>query len=163
MILLRAPFAVKGKFMYVSNRKAFAMILAIFVLVLVAMGGVLILGNASINSKSIGDNYVHAQAELLADSATEYAVMRAQGFDTTTGNCLNTLDITVQDASGASAYSITVNYQYSFKGAKPNNQCSLLAENTGNATMVLVDVTVTGNASITTEQIRVHKRSWQKL
>lgn len=139
------------------------MILAIFVLVLVAMAGVLILGNASIGGKSVGDNYVHAQAELLADSATEYAVMRAQGFDTTTGDCLNTVNITVQDATGTPAYTINTNLQYSFSGAKPNNQCALLAENTGNATMVLVDVTVTSNAVLADGQIRVHKRSWQKL
>lgn len=139
------------------------MILAIFVLVLVAMGGVLILGNTSMGGKSVGDNYVHAQAELLADSATEYAVMRAQGFDTTTGNCLNTVNITVQDATGAPAYTISTNLQYSFSGVKPNNQCALLAENTGNATMVLVDVTVTSNTVLADGQIRVHKRSWQKL
>jgi hypothetical protein len=40
-----------------------------------------------------------------------------------------------------------------------------LAVNTGNDTMVLIDVVVTGNsaANLSTEDIRVHKRTWQKL
>lgn len=139
------------------------MILAIFVVVLVALGGVMLLSGTSIGGKSVGDNYVHAQAELLAESATEFAVMRAQGFDTTGGNCLNDLTIAVQDASGAPAYDVNVKIQYSFRGAKPNNQCNTLAENTGNNTMMLIDTTVSSNTSLTNEVIRAHKRSWQKL
>jgi len=139
------------------------MILAIFVVVLVALGGVMLLSNAAMGSKSIGNNYLHAQAELLATSATEFAVMRAQGFDTTGGNCLNNLNITVQDFSAAAAYDVNVSIQYSFNALEPvNGQCNTLAENTGNDTMMLIDVTVMDH-NLSTEQIRVHKRTWQKL
>ena len=150
--------------MYASKRSAFAMILAIFVVVLVSLGGVMLLSGTSTGGKSVGDNYIHAQAELLAESATEFAVMRAQGFDTTGANCLNNLNISVQDSSGASAYDVSVKIQYSFRAARPaNNQCSTLAEYTGNDTMMLIDATVTSNSNLTTEPVRVHKRSWQKL
>ncbi len=152
--------------MYVTKRKGFAMILAIFIIVLVALGGVLLLGNASLGTKTAGDNYFRAQAELLVDSATEFAVMRAQDFNTTGANCLNNVNITVQDASGAAAYDVNVTIQYSFKAAAPvNNQCNTLATLTGNPTMMLIDTTVTTNAAanFSTEPIRVHKRSWQKL
>lgn len=149
--------------MYAIERRGFAMILAIFVVVLVALGGVLLLGNAAVGGKKVGDNYFHAQAEVLAMSATEFAVMRAQGFDTSGANCLNNLNISVVDASGAAAYDVNVTIQYSFKGAAPaNGQCNTLAQNTGNDTTMLIDVTVT-DRDLGTEDIRVHKRTWQKL
>lgn len=161
MILLHNRFAVKGGFMYATKRYGFAMILAIFVVVLVALGGVILLSNVTTGSKSVGNNYLKAQAEVLAMSATEFAVMRAQGFDTTGGNCLNNINITVQDSSGADAYDANISIGYSFKNLEPNNQCNTLAENTGNDTMMLIDVSVSTNLS--TEPIRVFKRSWQKL
>ena len=147
------------------KRNAFAMILAIFVVVLVALGGLILLSGVTTGAQSVGNNYLRAQAELISLSATEYAVMRSQGFDTTGGHCLNNVNITVQDASGATAYDANITLRYSFKGLKPNNQCNLLAEGTGNDTMVLVDVSVATNtdANLSTEPIRVHKRTWQKL
>lgn len=152
--------------MYGTKRKGFAMILAIFIIVLVALGGVMLLGNASLGTKTAGDNYFRAQAELLVNSATEFAVMRAQDFNTSGANCLNNLNITVQDATGAAAYDINVIIQYSFKAAAPvNNQCNTLDVNTTNPTMMLIDTTVATNtaANLSTEPIRAHKRSWQKL
>lgn len=146
--------------MYGIKRSGFAMILAIFVVVLVALGGVLLLGNAAKASKASGDKYLYAQAKLLAKSATEYAVMRVQGFNTAGGNCLNNLNIAVNDASGAPMYNITVTMQYSFNGAAPAGVCNVLNAITGKETTVLVDVVVT-DAGLATEPIRVHERSWQ--
>jgi hypothetical protein len=161
-------YAVKGEFMYVTKRKrsGFAMILAIFVVVLVGLGGVLLLGNAAKGSKSVGDNYLRAQAELLALSATEYGVMRAQDFNTSTGNCLNQLNITVNDASGTAMYDANVSMFYSYRN--PMAMCGVTCDcvaNTGKETTILVDTTVTThpNTNLSTEPIRVHKRSWQKL
>lgn len=156
----KIKFVVKGECVSViSKRSGFAMILAIFVMVLVSLGGVLLLSNTSVGAKSMGDNYLKAQAELLADSATEFAVMRAQGTA-----CLENLNIIVKDVTGNPAYDANVSLSYSFFGAKPT-ACSAshtLAVNTGNATRVLVDVTVTDH-NLNSERIRVHKRSWQKL
>lgn len=144
------------------------MILAIFVVVLVALGGVLLLRNASTGVKSTGDNYIKAQAELLAMSATEFAVMRAQGFDRGAGgntNCLDQLNITVNDAAGAAMYDANVSLAYSFRGIANTSCTNILASSTGKDTMILMDVTVTAreSANLSTEPIRVHKRSWQKL
>jgi hypothetical protein len=154
--------------MYATKRSGFAMILAIFVVVLVAMGGALLLNNASTGAKSIGDNYIKAQAELLAMSATEFAVMRAQGFNRGAGgntNCLDQLNITVNDASGAAMYDANISLAYSFRGIANTSCTNILAQSTGKDTMILMDVTVTSrdSANLSTEPIRVHKRSWQKL
>lgn len=140
------------------------MIVAIFVVVLIALGGTILLRNASTSSKDMGDKYINAQAEMIALSATEFAVMRAQDFNTSGANCLNELNITVQDSGGADAYDADVTLYYSFRGAEPiNNQCNTLAQNTNNPTMVLVDVVVTPEANLSNDGIRVVKRSWQKL
>jgi len=153
--------------MYATKRSGFAMILAIFVVVMVALGGVLLLGNASTGVKSTGDNYLRAQAELLAESATEFAVMRVQGFDTSAAAgslCLENLNITVNDASNNPMFDANVSLSYSFRGARPIN-CDIthvLAVGTGKDTTILMDVTVT-DRNLSIEQIRVHKRSWQKL
>ncbi|MFY9142434.1 hypothetical protein [Sulfuricurvum sp.] len=147
------------------NRKGFAMILAIFIIVMIAAGGTILLKNASVGSKSIGDNYLHAQAELLGQSATEFALMRAQGVNTAAGTCLNQLNITVYNANGTAAgdkmFDINVSLAYTFRGAAPA-ACTTLASNTGKDTMVLIDTMVTDH-NIGTEEVRVQKRSWQKL
>ena len=154
--------------MYATKRGGFAMILAIFIVVLVALGGVMLLGKAALGSKFIGDNYLRAQAELLAQSATEFGVMRAQGFDISGGNCLENLNITVNDATGTMAmYDANISYAYSFRGAQFAG-CTVphvLAVNTGKDTMMLLDVTVSTrtDANLSTEPIRIHKRTWQKL
>jgi len=153
--------------MYATKRSGFAMILAIVIVVLVAMGGALLLRNVATGSKSVDDNYLRTQAELLADSATEFAVMRAQGFDISAaaGNhCLENLNISVQDAVGTQAYDVNVSLAYSFRGAQfPGcSAAHVLAQNTLKDTMILMDVTVTDH-NLSTEPIRVHKRTWQKL
>lgn len=149
--------------MYAIKRRGFAMILAIIVVLLIAGGGAFVLSNAAKGGKTMGDNYLRVQADLLADSATEFAVMRAQDFNTSGGNCLNQLNITVQDAGGTTLFDANVSMFYSFRGAKPG-ACSGIG-NTGKDTTILVDTTVTTRpgANLSTEPIRVHKRSVQKL
>lgn len=147
--------------MYATKRSGFAMILAIFVVVLIAMGGALLMRSGAQETKALGDKYLRAQAQLLAKSATEYAIMRVQGFNTSGGNCLNQLTIAVNDTTGNKMFDISVSMLYSFRGAAPiGGTCNFLAENTGKDTTVLMDVTVTDN-NLSTEPIRVHERSWQ--
>jgi len=138
------------------------MIMAVFVLIMVALGGTLLISNTAKGGKSISDSYLRAQAELLAQSATDYALMRAQGVNTAGGTCLNQLNITVNDSSATPMFDITVDLAYSFEGAAAAG-CTRLADTTGKDTMVLIDATAVTRANITTEPIRAHKRSWQKL
>ena len=159
--------------MYATKKPAFAMIMAIMIVLLIALGSALLLNNAAQGTKSVGDNYLRAQAELLAESATEYAVMRVQGFNDESNNCLNTINITVKDASFATdpanavtMFDITVSINYAFENAAPTGACNTpLQANTGQPTRMLIDTTVTTNATaqISTEPIKVHRRSWQKL
>jgi membrane-associated protease RseP (regulator of RpoE activity) len=159
--------------MYATKRSGFAMILAIFIVVLISLGGVMLLNGVSIGVKSVGDAYFQAQAQLLAESATEFAVMRVQDVNTSVAapnnHCLEKLNITIQDATGAPAYDANITIRYSFFGAAPvacltplADVNTTMAQNTGNPTMMLIDTTVTDH-NLSTESIRVVKRSWQKL
>jgi hypothetical protein len=149
--------------MYVTKRSGFAMIMAIFVVVLIAMGGALLMRGSTQESKAVGDKYLRAQAELLVKSATEYAVMRAQGFNT--AGCLNQLNITVYNSSGEAAgnemFDVNVSMLYSFRGAAPTTGvCNFIEQNTSKDSTILMDVTVTDH-NLSTEPIRVHERSWK--
>lgn len=165
---MKTKFAVKGRFVYDTKRHGFAMILAIFVVVLIALGGILILQNVSTSIKSVSDNYLRAQAELLADSAIEFAAMHAQGVDTSLPGapCLNRLNIEVEDQGESQMFDVNTTLTYSFVNiaAGSANGCNRLSpDRNGNGnSMVLIDVAVTDH-NLSTEPIRVHKRSWQKL
>jgi len=145
-----------------KKRRGFAMILAIFIVLLVAAGGALLLSNTTMGAKGVSDTYLHTQAELLAESATEFAVMRAQGFDTSGGHCLENLNITINDASGSAMFDANVSMSYSSGVTKPVNCTNWVAVDPSLPTMILVDVAVTDH-NLSTEPIRVFKRSWQNL
>jgi len=148
--------------MYVTKRSGFAMIMAIFVVVLIALAGVVLLSGVSVGQKMVSGNYFKAQAQLLSESATEFAVMQAQNQQ-----CLRDLNITVNDAGGTSTYDIDVRMRYSFGGAA-NGACTaaeIIAQNTGKASMIWIETVVetVAAANLSTEPIRVTQQSWQPL
>ena len=60
-------------------------------------------------------------------------------------------------------FDANVSLSYSFRGAAPTGgTCSVLEANTSKDTTILVDTTVTDH-NLSTEPIRIHKRTWQKL
>lgn len=155
----------KGGFLV--RRRGFGIITAIILLVLIATVGAMILSIATTSSKKATDDYLRIQAEMLARSATEFAVMRVQGFNrTTNNNCLENIDIT------ADPYVANVTISYLFDGAKPANCNNVLSSDDVGYTpkvedhdlngMTIIDVVVTTKDGTTTEPIRIHKRTLQK-
>lgn len=153
---------------YRGHRPGFSMIVAIFVVLIVAWLASQVLNMAANESKGTGDRYLRYQAELLADSATDYAVMRIGDYNASlNNNCLEDINITVNDATNTNAmFNISSTIYYSYRDAAPGgcNVRNVLAQNTGMESMVLIDTTVTANEALnlSTEPIRVHHRSWQK-
>lgn len=150
---------------YTGKRPGFSMIVAIFIIVLVAWLASQVLNVASQEAKGTGDRYLRYQAELLADSATDYAVMRIGDYnETVSNNCLEDIQITVNDTSGSPMFNVTSTIHYSYKDAAPGgcNAKNILAQLTGLEPMVLIDTVVTTADGLATEPIRVHHRSWQK-
>ena len=141
------------------KKRGFGIITAIVLLVLIATVGAMIISIATMNSKKATDDYLRVQAEMLARSATEFAVMRIQGFDRGGGNCLETVTITA-DPFIAKA---TINYL--FDGATSTLCANRLATNVADPDlngMAIIDVVVTTKDGTTTEPIRIHKRTLQK-
>ncbi len=77
-----------------SLRKAFAMITAIFVIVIMATIGVFVMSLSGKAVKSTTMQYQHDQAELYAKSYTEYAILAVTGDDRSS-SCLNDIHITL--------------------------------------------------------------------
>jgi hypothetical protein len=74
-------------------RKAFSMIIAIFVIVVVAAIAALVLNLASRMTKTTGAQYYREQAALLARSYTELAVMAVINHNrNTANNCIEDID-----------------------------------------------------------------------
>lgn len=146
------------------KKRGFGLITAIVLLVLIATVGTMILSIAATSSKKATDDFQRIQAEMLARSATEFAVMRVQGFDRSSGNCLENLDIS------ATPFNINVTVNYLGSGFD-TTKCTHVYDNAVsdlslNGTVIL-DVVVTeqmpaDQSTWNKEPIRIHKRTIQK-
>ncbi len=74
-----------------NNRKAFSMLMAIFVIFIMASIGTLVMSLSGKLVKETTAQYQREQAVLLANSYTEYAVMAVTANDRST-NCLSTIN-----------------------------------------------------------------------
>ncbi len=95
------------------QRKAFSMITAIFIIVLMATVAVFIL---SLSGKMVQETTAQFQREqsmLLAKSYTEYAIMAVTANEHNTSSCLKTITGGYgDDGNGNDLYSINVNISY---------------------------------------------------
>ncbi len=83
-----------------NQRKAFSMLTAIIVIVIMATVGVLVMSMSGKLVKETTAQYQREQAMLLANSYTEYAVLAVTGNDRSTiTSCLITIKGTVGDAT----------------------------------------------------------------
>ncbi len=145
-------------------KKAFSLITAIIFIVLVASISALSLSLSNINVKQTGDLYFRSQAELLAQSATEFALLGISAHDISAlGSCLNSITATFPDANNP-IFNIDVKISYLGKGLPAScNIASNMVENVDSNLTVIIDTMVqTNNKNIAIEPIRSHKRTIQK-
>jgi type II secretory pathway pseudopilin PulG len=145
------------------KRRGFGIITAIILLVLIATVAVMILSLAATSSKKATDDYLRVQAEMLARSATEFAIMRVQGYDKVPNNdCLRNVNIV------ATPFDINVTINYLFKNNNKPANCDdkhVFASDLSDSDLsgtVIMDVVVTTQSGVTAEPIRIHKRTLQK-
>ena len=93
-----------------QKRKAFSMITAIVVIVLMASVAVFIMNLSGKMVKETTTQYQREQAILLSQSYTEYAVMAVTANEHNNSKCLNSINGSYQD------YNITVDISYIGKG-----------------------------------------------
>jgi len=135
------------------------LLLAIAIMVLVGTLMNLMLSFTTLTVKQTGDIYLKEQTELMARSATEYAILKISGNNWADKECINKID----ELSGYKNFNINITMHY-FGKDLPSN-CNMLDNNLytkeSNAT-VLIDVIVHKTDPITFETIRFHKRIIQK-
>ena len=140
-------------------KDGFTLLLAIVVMSLIGTLMGLMLSFTTTTAKQTGDIYLKEQAELIARSATEYAILKISGNDWSNGECVNNIN----DLNGYKNFDINITIYY-FGKALPSN-CNILDNNLyteeSNAT-ALIDVFVSKTDPATREKIRFHKRTIQK-
>jgi type II secretory pathway pseudopilin PulG len=148
-------------------RKAFSMITAIIVIVLMATVGTFILNLSGKMVKGTTTQFQREQAMLLAKSYTEYAIMAVTANEHNTTHCLNNIIGTY------SVYNINVKISYIGNdvnlGSGSNCNRILASDvNTSKSPLnIIVDVFVSyhelDHPSSTPPKITYHKRSLQKI
>jgi len=161
------------KHLHVNQRSGFAMIMAIFVIVVVGTLMALMISLSTTSLKRTTNLYLNEQAALLARSAVEYTLLAISGTDRTAG-CLTRID-TVYNPNGAATpmFNIAVTIRYiGLSGGNAANECTLAENVIPNARVsapeskgsALIDVVITSDPSLNIgETIRYHRRTLQKL
>ncbi len=159
----------KGDILMKQMRKGFSLVTAIFFMVLVATIATLGLSLSATTSKHTTDIFLREQAELLAQSATELAVMNLlqTTFDAT--NCpaqpANRSIVNINFPSDANTlFTATVDVVQIF-GVMNGCGTPITLDGAGNnpsTGTVILDVTVTSNPDFNIP-IRFHRRTIQKL
>ncbi len=144
-------------------RKGFGLITAIIIMVTVATLMSLMIGLSGTGVKVTMDIYLKEQADILARSATEYALLAISGHDNSK-NCIENINITYPNSANPThEANLTIYYI-----GKNIPSCDNILANDINTTdsnlTVIIDTIVSVNQVNTgvTEPIRVHRRTIQK-
>ena len=138
-------------------RKGFSLLTAIVFLVLVASISVLALFFSVQSSKQTTDIFLKTQAELLARSGTEFAVLAMSGHDYSL-SCLESVNIEHNNM-----FDINISIQYIGNGLPagcPQLGVDITTDDSNRT--VIIDTVVTTKSNIATENIRLHRRTIQK-
>lgn len=140
-------------------RHGFTLLLAIVIMVLIGTLMSLMLSFTTTTLKQTEDIYLKEQAELIARSATEYALLKISGNNWSNGECINNIN----DLNRYKNFDVNITIYYFGKNLP--SSCNILANNLytkeSNGT-ALIDVIVSTTDPITSEKINFHKRTDRK-
>jgi type II secretory pathway pseudopilin PulG len=97
---------------YPKNKKAFSMVTAIFVIIIMATVTALIMNVTGKTIKATTQQFQKEQAGLLARSYTELAILYAIHYDRSGGTCLEKITDTFGAKSGFQGYAVEVDIKY---------------------------------------------------
>jgi len=152
-----------------TMRKAFSMITAIFVIVIMATIAAFIMNLSGKTVKTTSAQYRESQAELYAKSYTEYSVLAIQGHDRT-ANCVEQINGQIGGTLNNGGYRVSAYIAYISSagviGSCSNiRQLSTTVTTTSTPLTALIDVYVTykdmDNPSAPV--FTVHRRTVQKI
>ena len=145
-----------------TQRKAFSMLTAIFVILLMGFVGAMVMSLSGKMVKETTTQFQREQAILLAKSYTEYAIMAVMANDRATVDCLDTIN------GHYGNFDIRVHIAYLSNTATDVSKCSNVLSNTiatlGSPLNIIVDVYVRypdfDNSAM---NMTYHKRTLQKI
>lgn len=157
---------------YTKNRKAFSMITAIFVIVLMATVAILVVNMSGKLVKETTAQYQNEQAALYANSYTEYAILAITGNDRTV-NCLSTINSTIGVPATGNGYRIRTHISYIGTAAEVGN-CANTRKLSEAVTTAKTPLTIIVDAYVDYKEpdhhdsanapwITYHKRTVQKI
>jgi hypothetical protein len=139
-------------------RRGIAMIMAIAVIVVLGTIMALSLSLTAETSKKTTDLYLHEQAKLLARSATEYTLLFLSGEDRSS-SCTTSLSAIYPKDNKMFDINISVLY---IGLDECSNYINSVNDSRSKGSIIL-DVVVTSVKNLSTEPIRYHRRTLQKL
>ncbi len=161
--LLKTPYLNKLSSQRKRQKNAFAIIMAMSVIVIIGTVMALSLALTNKTTKQTADLYVYEQAVLLSKSAAEYALLRiSQANPCSIGN------LTFSPPAPLDYYDINIDMRYVYDSAAicaAGGATSYFVITTPESNgSVLMDITVSvDDATIVSEPIRYFRRSLQKL
>ena len=156
-----------------KSKKAFSMVTAVFVIVIMATVTALIMNVTGKTVKETTQQYQKEQAALLARSYTEQAILYALHYDRiANGYCINQINASFGDGVTSQVFTIQTNIQYVSNTTQLPAGCNILTAwaDSGvagfNETIsLIVDVYITYQDldDSLNRPITFHKRTLQKL
>ena len=132
-------------------KKSFAMLFAIAFVVVLGTIAILMMYILTINVKETTNDYMQAQGELYAKSATEFAIQALEARDYQKNGCINKIDI------NTSLYDINMTFHYFLTNCPSDCNCSNILTKESNGTVMI-------NTYVKTKigNIRIFKQTLQK-
>jgi len=155
-----------------TQRKAFSMLTAIFIMMIMSAIGAVVMGLSGKVAKETTEQFQREQAMLLAKSYTEYAIMAVMSNDRNgTATCLQTINsdnVINPEANGG--YQVRVQVAYISNGSGEIASCPTTtkltdaAVSTNSPLNIIIDVYIKYHDFDSTSQWRTyHKRTLQKI
>jgi len=152
-----------------QRSSGFAMIMAIFFMIVISTLLTYMLSTTTETANRTTNTYVNEQAQLLAKSAVEYALLRVSGVDRSVSPCLEGFNTQYPGTNPIFDINVSINY-FGFGDACadrfPASTVGVISTSESNGTM-LIDVYVTSTTGVgslnLSEPIRYHRRTLQKL
>jgi len=149
-----------------SMRKAFSMITAIFVILIMATVSMLVMNTSGKIVKTTTAQYQHAQAGLYAKSYTEYAVMAVTAHDRGI-NCLEDITGTIGNPNIGNGYKIATHIQYIVsdgnKGTCPRLNANNIITAATPLTLIIDAYVQYKDPDNSAQWLSVHRRTVQKI
>ena len=146
-----------------TQRKAFSMLTAIFVILIMASVGAMVMSLSGKMVKETTTQFQREQAMLLAKSYTEYAIMAVMANGGRANNCLNTISAN----NILNNYTVNINIAYigdnTTLGA---TNCTNILSSTVNTSQSPLNIIVDAYVSYPDDNgqnITYHRRSLQKI